>query len=118
MGFGARSFSAADSGLTRSVKMVTVNGTWYPTSLGFNVRGGFGVATLTEEFLARNPFTGAGNRVALEDNGFATVVGFGYDHSLTGAFGLGLEVEYAHAGLSDGGMANLLSATASLNWNR
>ncbi len=119
-GLDARSWSAVDSSLTRKVQILTTTATWYPWAAGFAtglyVRGGAGVAVLTQEFFERVAGVPQSSVVIHEDNGFAATVACGYERFVFGRFGLGAEIDYAHLGFDGGDLGGLASATVSGHW--
>lgn len=104
--------STAD--LSRQVRLFTMTATGYPTGNGFYLRGGAGVCTVRQEFLAPDPEGGPAVVATRQDAGFAATAAAGWEHKIRRGFGVGVDVEYARfvAGHVGG---NLYTYTAGLN---
>ena len=108
-GFQARGWSAAKSGLDRQLQILTVTAAGYPGGRGFYLRGGAGVCTARQQFLA----PGALAAVWHQDGGFAATAAAGLDFRFRRTVGAGIDVEYARVVAAHIG-GNLITYTVGL----
>ena len=116
MGLEGRNWSAADSGLTRALRIVTASAAFYPTARNIFLTCGLGVASTTQQVVFADPVAGTRTTVSHEQSGFAAAVGVGSEMKVYRRIGLGLGVEYSHVGFNGGGPNPFLSFTGAVTY--
>jgi hypothetical protein len=101
---------SAGESRTWSFGLAAAEATWFPGAGGFFLRGGLGFGTVRAEFSM------ASEEISVDQGGFGTTLGIGYEWRVGQNVAFGAALDGGHLDAGDGIRADYLNLALNLDW--